>query len=504
MTFLTHLRSFLINSVAWTILVLLYGPPLFLLTAWRYLINFLATRLHSDYTVCSPNDTLLVHETPDKQPILTGGFCVCVEGKIDSDKLKTLFDQLFLSQENFSMYENLYCDLVKWCGYLFKRQIIMGRLKLENHFQERSLAPAEDFKVVVASWFQEKFQKGLPLWQMMVLHGEKDYFLFKAHHALADGFSFVHILSKLTGVTSPPPGGEEEEDKQGKTFWEEVKILWSVPEVVGSFTLPNISFSSKFPESKPLSNFEMLPMACGTCDLVPVREIRRKLGHDIHFPAIIYGLQIGVMRQCLLNSKLVDVDAIPEHVLLSTSLPVLKGKSHPRNKLTNHWSGGYVRIPLKTASAKERILECNRSLELLMKREGTYITWKYLAFLLWLFPTWFHRIVDKLELVKLCKYRSSMSCIPQSCNVQYKLLGLPVEHIYHAPLMKDAFLTAVLLGCSSSHHNQVDFSLFGHPDWFPDQNAMNVVMSQYMKKELEVLASECEIQFERLNWRASS
>lgn len=444
-------------------------------------MNFLAGRFYSDLTPCSPNDTLLVYDTPDKQSILTGGFILKIKGHIDTDKLTTLFEALFLMQQNDN-YQNLYCDLVKFCGYLFKRKIV-AKVKLENHFQLKQLNPGDNFKEVMASWFQEKFQKGLPLWQILVLNASSgsdndySYFAFKAHHALMDGYSFVHLLDKLTGVTSPgewsradsPNNNNQEKlsdcenpeksncgELKGKSLWTQLKILFTVPEVVASFTFPNVMFkdSQKFPKSKLLSNFEMMPMACGTSSLEPLKEIRRKLG--VHFPAIVYGLQAGVIREALLdgcaNKEPIAEENLPENMLISTSLPVV-GEEHPKNKFTNHWSGGYIKVPIKLSSAKERVLKANQSLQIVLENDGTYIIWKYLAFMLWLIPSCVHSVLDKCQCIKLCKYRSSMSCIPQSCQVQYNLMGLPVENIYHAPLMKDGFLTAGVFKCITLPQN---------------------------------------------------
>lgn len=50
-----------------------------------------------------------------------------------------------------------------------------------------------------------------------------------------------------------------------------------------------------------------------------------------------------------------------------------------------------------------------------------------------------------------------------------------------------------MLGCSSTHKGQVDFSLFGHPDLFPDQDAMNRLMSVHFKAEIEQLVQQCEL-----------
>lgn len=456
--FLSNFRSFLINTSVWIFIVIVYGPFLLILSGWRYFVNWLAVRLDPDLIPCSSNDTLLVHETPDKQPILTGGFVLRVKGSIDVIKLRTLFEELFLSKDEPSQqdnYQNLYCDLVKFCGYLFKRKIVR-RIKLENHLMVKDLKDGEDFKVNVSSWFQEKFQKGLPLWQMLVLNGENSenvnsvtsYFAFKAHHVLMDGYSLVHILDKLTGVTSPGEWTSDDDRKcvkcEGKSLWTELKILFSIPEVVAGFTFPNVSLkdSKKFPDSKPLSNFEMLPMACATTALQPIKEVRRKL--KVHFPAIVFGLQAGVIREALMDgcgSSPVAESQLPENILICSSLPVV-GVEHPRNKLTNHWSGGYIKVPLKQSSAKLRVEEANSSVENVLRNEGTYIIWKYMAFLMWLVPPWFHWFLANCRVFQLCKYRSSMSCIPQSCTVQYNLMGLPVQNIFHAPIMKDSFFTA--------------------------------------------------------------
>jgi hypothetical protein len=44
-----------------------------------------------------------------------------------------------------------------------------------------------------------------------------------------------------------------------------------------------------------------------------------------------------------------------------------------------------------------------------------------------------------------------------------------------------------MLGCSSTHKDQVDFSLFGHPGLYPSQEAMDRVMHVHFRKELDVL-----------------
>jgi len=59
-----------------------------------------------------------------------------------------------------------------------------------------------------------------------------------------------------------------------------------------------------------------------------------------------------------------------------------------------------------------------------------------------------------------------------------------------------------MLGCSSSHNDQVDFSLFGHPGFVENQESMDRVMHKYLREEFNELlssvtkvlepASECE------------
>lgn len=43
--------------------------------------------------------------------------------------------------------------------------------------------------------------------------------------------------------------------------------------------------------------------------------------------------------------------------------------------------------------------------------------------------------------------------------------------------------------------------MFGHPSWFPDKENVNKVTEVYLKGELELLARECDIEPEKLEWR---
>lgn len=99
-------------------------------------------------------------------------------------------------------------------------------------------------------------------------------------------------------------------------------------------------------------------------------------------------------------------------------------------------SGGKIKIPLKTADAKDRVLGTNESLQSVLDNSGPLVAWKYLSFLVWITPA---RLSYWLSFsnVSLFRYRSSMSCIPQSPE-QYCLLGQPITHVYHIPMIKDS------------------------------------------------------------------
>jgi hypothetical protein len=362
----SNVGNILTNTILWIFILLIYTIPVGLVLSIRIIINLIAVRLHPEFIPCTPNDILVVRETPDQQKIVTGGIILRVRGQIDFTKFQGLFQELFLTPDNFDRYRNLYCDLVKFCGYLFKRVVIPvngvnGRtINFEEHFLKQELTAGRNsanYKEVIAKWFQTQFKEGLPLWQVLYLvdiEENQSFLAVKAHHGLMDGYSLVHVLDKLTGNSSPCLVKENEGDG---TLWKEVshvlnflhcmkfqqtinrilknclqiKLLFKLPKVSLSYLLRHFWFPDTFPKLPNLTEVEMLPVSFGTADLAPIKAIRRSF--NVHFPSIIYSLQVGAIRRSLLERGTKE-DELSEVTLLTTSFPV---RGHPRNVFTNHW-----------------------------------------------------------------------------------------------------------------------------------------------------------------------
>ncbi|XP_035701597.1 uncharacterized protein LOC118433611 isoform X2 [Folsomia candida] len=462
--FISKLLSFLANCVLWIVLVCVYTVPLLIGFCIRCTINYAVQRRESSLTPLSPNDILLIREAPDKQPIANGGLIIKVDGKLDFVSIREQFFKLFLQTGNLDRYENLYCDIVKRCGYLYKRRIVEDFTlpRWEDHFiyKEENLT---DIKKEFSAWFQEKYVEG--------------------HHALMDGYSFVHILDTMCNNQPMKLGAKEENFSRIET----IQLVFSLPLVAIKYLLRHFWFKDGFPTDLPkLTEEAVLPIALASVDLQPLKMIRRKL--NLKFPSIVYSLQVGALSRAL-----ADIDM--KETLLSTSFPV---PNHPRNKLTNHWSGGTVKIPFRENSALKRVLASNDSFNKMTGQQGPYLVWKYVAWLPWLFPAFLNYSMSFSNL-SLFRYRASMSCMLQS-EVEYTLMGCKVINVFHAPVMKDSFPQAVILGCSSTHSTKCDFSLFGHPALFHDQDEMDRLMG-HLKSELEQLLRECDLDEINLNWK---
>jgi len=238
--FLRKIGDGVINTFLWIVILLVYTIPLSIGFIIKLSINYIAVKLHPEFIPLTPNDVLVVREAPDIQKITTGGIILRIQGQIDFTKFQGLFQELFLTSENYERYKNLYCDLVKFCGYLFKRVVVSSngnnnvpssrnnKMDFTQHFVHKDLSQEiGGYKEVMGNWFQAEFKEGYPLWQILLLKDEENHQTFvgiKAHHVLMDGYSFVHMLDKLTGNASPclVKDDEESSGNSREKLWKEV------------------------------------------------------------------------------------------------------------------------------------------------------------------------------------------------------------------------------------------------------------------------------------------
>ena len=183
-------------------------------------------------------------------PITNGGLIVRLNSSINYDQFVRHFYQQFLlnldSCDTISpnnKYVNLHCDLVTFCGYLFKRIVSKhGTINVRDHFSYKHSLEGEDLNVYLATWFQTPFEKNKPLWNGVIISVEASdksnlenstVVAFKASHALVDGYSLVHMLEKMTTCCDAKQGvvlGRQREEQANKkkdintyeSIWNEV------------------------------------------------------------------------------------------------------------------------------------------------------------------------------------------------------------------------------------------------------------------------------------------
>jgi len=189
-----------------------------------------------------------------------------VDGILDIDEFRTLFQRLFITcPESRSNYLNLYCYLKRFGGYVFKKSV--DHLEIDKHIVVRDLTSSGESTLegFIVKWMvREKYVEERPLWEIALVYlpvlddddegkdGEKKEMdncvkneddddnlgtiiskinnnakksnskinsnkfetvvLLKMHHCLTDGYGFIHIVDKLTGNEAPYLVEEEEEN----------------------------------------------------------------------------------------------------------------------------------------------------------------------------------------------------------------------------------------------------------------------------------------------------
>jgi hypothetical protein len=227
--------------------ILIIVSPLFL---WKTLIVLpLARKLRPDLIPLNLDDTFIVHKTSQQNQISNPCQVWKLKGKVDLHKFREHFRDCFLSSEgDRKKYENLYCYFDQYWGYLFKRRIQPSSLKLEEHIKEVSIdelassgfCENEDIRdnsslsngntnvcdddekssnvnevvdCFVGDWMaRNTFKIGCPSWQILLIQpssrlkcvgDEGTTMCFKIDHGLCDGYSFVHLVDKLSGSKTP-------------------------------------------------------------------------------------------------------------------------------------------------------------------------------------------------------------------------------------------------------------------------------------------------------------
>ncbi len=207
----------LLNILIWIPLLLFILPLAWILLLYKNLLEQLVTKLlkrnnyrppnHvTDMTMCQ-GDSYSIPNTNCAQVWL-------VSGKwISAPEFSSHFHQCFL-EGNSEKYRNLYAHVTNYGSYSFYAHCKPEHLNLNWHIREYSIT---DFgqgtlESFAATWMTTNtYEKGRPVWQIAILHignpqDEKTMetgIVAKFSHSLVDGYSFVHMIGKLTDNPAP-------------------------------------------------------------------------------------------------------------------------------------------------------------------------------------------------------------------------------------------------------------------------------------------------------------
>lgn len=161
-------------------------------------------------------------------------------------------------------------------------------------------------------------------------------------------------------------------------------------------------------------------MSLATFDLNTVKLIRKAT--DSHFICLMISAQFGALRRLMLETQVEQ--ELPEYLWIGSSLP---WPNHP-HALTNHWTMGYFKCPLRLADPLQRLRWVEAFYRDFRKTEYDTKGTLALAPLLRLLPTWARRF--------FCRYDFALSNVSlffaslMLSSKKHYLLGREVKKLY--------------------------------------------------------------------------
>jgi len=230
----------LFGLVFWIFIgVPLFGP----LLLWKvFVVIPLAKKFHPDLIPISRMDSLVVFNGSKSSPVANPCQVWKLRGSISLQKFREHFHECFLSSEHDQrQHENLLCYFVEYLGFLFKKRIPLEELDLSEHISEifanelnlfyklhsgdsvdlniskgdanaNNETRCESDRVsinvdsFIGKWMATcTYRKNKPQWEILLIHMDDGTttVCFKIDHGLCDGYSFVHLVDKLSGSKSP-------------------------------------------------------------------------------------------------------------------------------------------------------------------------------------------------------------------------------------------------------------------------------------------------------------
>lgn len=339
------------GAITWFTLIILLFLPLGILWLWKLILIVFSwkkrIRLENNEEAfllpIATGDSMLSVDSSWKKPIVNFGYVLRFEDnqqKFTIDQLREHFATTFLNENcDGGRYDKLFSYLVTRGGHVFRATGIQT-LRLTEHIKEATLEKSMSLERFLADWLLNGYPENRPCWELVLVTGHSEAFgetfamAFKIHHALADGYSLLHILDKLSSNTSP----YLVKDFPESGFTQFCQLLEAPL---------NMSMVSGMPvEKNPFRVKSIKPyqwmLSFTSFPLDKLKDIRRK--DDVHMTSVILTIIIGALRQHILAGGVEGVTDkdIPEKFTIGNTLPWPRHPSRQsglanRDKICNHW-----------------------------------------------------------------------------------------------------------------------------------------------------------------------
>ncbi|CAL8102881.1 unnamed protein product [Orchesella dallaii] len=488
--------TFFINILLWIPFLILM--PLFgILNLYKKLLEYIAINFlkphfrppqSMDMTMCQGRSSELPYTNAAQVWVVQGSW-------ISAKEFSDHFRKCFL-EDSSDKYKNLYAHVTTYGTYSFYSHCKPQELDLSWHIREYSL---KDYgQGTLESWAvtwmtANTYEERRPIWQVAILHlgslesgSMETAIVAKFSHSLIDGYSFVHMIGKLTNNEAPylVP-------RRTLSWKDKVKYIYQAPYgVISAYANQAFSRDSQSPYKKLASSIKSKPqpwlMSFATLDLNTVKMIRKAT--DTRFICLMVAAQFGALRKLLLETM--SEKELPENLWIGSSLA---WPNHPLH-LTNHWTLGYFKCPIRMSDPLQRL----RAVEAFyrdFKENNTDIKGMYsLMPLIRILPAWARRLFLRYDFA-LKNVSFFFASLMLSAKKHY-LLGRPVKKLY-LPLACPDVVPVALYGVTTSHSGQIDLSISAVQSVVvKNQEELDRLTQVYFTQELEAIADLCGLKLE--------
>ncbi|CAL8143427.1 unnamed protein product [Orchesella dallaii] len=484
----------IVGALIWLIILIVLAIPLGLLALYKVSLCLVlyffkirgengVDRLYS----LDPVDCMFAPDSSSKRPLANFGFFMIIEGKIGVEELRSHFQTCFLNENEDNRYEKLYSHLERFGGYIFRATA--PTLDINEHVVERRMEEGEIWEEFLVKWMLEKWKQLKPCWEIIVvplkrngMENEETIVAFKIHHGLADGYSLIHILDKLTGCQSPYLVKDFEKGWVFKQMKQILEMPLTIRKFGGWGGVENNPFRVKLnfaTEGKFVDEFQM---GFTTVNLEDVKRIRRNYG--VKLASVLLTIMTGAMRRYALEVE--GREEIPEEFLGALTLPWPK---HPtrqpgtrnKDKLCNHWVTGFLKLPLKEQDPEVRVKTIEAGIHLWQEELGLdKFMGRIMLPLMWLVP----RLMGEDEIGLDAGSGGGVTSLVGS-EQEYTLLGKRVKNVFPWMVITDTTPFTGLNCFTFSHGGKLNLSFGAHPSVLMKQENLNLFSQKLFHEELE-------------------